>query len=227
VKVTDDTCDDPPVLTSTNGNTSTQTLDPGDRWTYACSHKTPAADADCEQTVVTNTATATWTVDASVVSDDGSITTTVTCPDAPPEPPVPPTPQPGPTPPPVPPLPGPSPSPEPPFLPPGPRPPDAGRAGTSGVTASNVNCIARASQIQLTGERMSTIRVSVDGRRLGTREIRLLQRRVLPLNRIFSPGRHRLTIRVTFEPGSATAPTTLTRTIIVCDRAPQAPRVTG
>ena len=90
-----------------------------------------------------------------------------------------------------------------------------------------MNCIARASQIQLTGERMSTIRVSVDGRRLGTREIRLLQRRVLPLNRIFSPGRHRLTIRVTFEPGSATAPTTLTRTIIVCDRAPQAPRVTG
>ena len=74
---------------------------------------------------------------------------------------------------------------------------------------------------------MSTIRVSVDGRRLGTREIRLLQQRVLPLNRIFSPGPHRLTIRVTFEEGSATAPATLTRTIVVCNSATQAPRVTG
>ena len=91
VNVTDNRCDDPPALTSKNGDTSPQTLDPGDTWTYACSHKTPAPDADCEQTVVTNTATATGTVDASIVTDDGSITTTVTCPDAPPEPPVPPT----------------------------------------------------------------------------------------------------------------------------------------
>lgn len=74
---------------------------------------------------------------------------------------------------------------------------------------------------------MGTTRISVDGRRLGTREIRLLQRRVLPLTRIFSPGRHRMTIRVAFEPGSATAPATLSRTIIVCSRATRAPRVTG
>jgi hypothetical protein len=75
---------------------------------------------------------------------------------------------------------------------------------------------------------MRTIRVDVDGRRLGTREIRLLQRRVLPLNRVFPAGRHRVTIRVTFEEGSATAPATLTRTFIVCSRGPTlAPRVTG
>jgi hypothetical protein len=81
--------------------------------------------------------------------------------------------------------------------------------------------------IQLTGQRMHTIEVSVDGRRLGTREIRLLQRRVFPLHRLFSPGRHRLTIRVRFEEGSATAPATLTRSFVVCSRATRAPRFTG
>ena len=43
-----------------------------------------------------------------------------------------------------------------------------------------------------------------------------------------SPARRsRLSIRVAFEPGSATAPATLTRTIVVCGRATRAPRVTG
>jgi hypothetical protein len=228
VNVTDDRCDDPPALTSKNGDTSAQTLDPGDTWTHACSHKTPEPGADCELTVVTNTATAAGTVNGSTVTDDGSITTTLTCPDVPPEPPVPPTPQPGPEPPPVPPLPGPAPPPEPPFVPPGPGPPAAGRAGFAGISTTNARCIVRASQVRLTGQRMSTIRISVDGRRLGTREVRLLQRRVLPLNRIFSAGRHRLTIRVTFEEGSATAPATLTRTLVVCSRAAtRAPGVTG
>ena len=235
VTVTDNRCDDPPALTTKNDDPSPQTLDAGDTWTYACSHETPAPGADCELTAITNTATATGIVDGFTVSDDGSITTTIACPDVPPEPPLPPTPQPGPDPPlppgpeppPISPLPGPSPPPEPPFVPPGPVTPAAGEAGRAGVTASNVRCITRASQVQLTGQRMRTIRVSVDGRRLGTREIRLLQRRVLPLNRIFSPGRHRVSIRVAFEPGSATAPATLTRTIIVCSRATRAPRVTG
>ena len=137
VNVTDNRCDDPPALTSKNGDTSPQTLDPGDTWTYACSYKTAEPGADCEQTVVTNTATATGTVGRSTVTDDGSITTTVVCPDVPPEPPLPPTPQPGPAPPPVPPLPGPSPPPEPPFVPPGPsrrtrarRPPRASPRAT-------------------------------------------------------------------------------------------------
>ena len=93
VNVTDNRCDDPPALTSKNGDTSPQTLDPGDTWTYACSHETPAPGADCEQTAITNTATATGTVNGSTVTDDGSITTTVACPDVPPEPPLPPTPR--------------------------------------------------------------------------------------------------------------------------------------
>jgi hypothetical protein len=112
-------------------------------------------------------------------------------------------------------------------VPPGPVTPDAGEAGTASVTATNARCIRRASQVQLTGQRLGRIRVSVDGRRLATQAIRLLQRRVIPLDRIFSPGIHRLTIRVTFEQGSATAPVTLTRTITVCSRAARAPRVTG
>ena len=63
VNVTDNRCDDPPALAGKNGDTSPQTLDPGDTWTYACSYKTPAPGADCEQAVVINTATATGTVD--------------------------------------------------------------------------------------------------------------------------------------------------------------------
>jgi len=97
-----------------------------------------------------------------------------------------------------------------------------------GISASNARCITRATQVQLAGQRIGRIGVSLDGRRIATRTLRLLQRRTTPFTRIFSPGRHRLTVRVTFEPGSATAPVTLTRTITVCGRASRAaPRVTG
>jgi hypothetical protein len=226
VKVRDDRCDDTPELSDKNGDTSPDTLDPGDTWTYACSHRTPEPDADCAQAVVTNTATATGTANGSTVQDDGQLTTVLTCPEEPVDP-VFPIPDPGPEPPFVPPLPGPAPSPDPPFVPPGPRPPDAGAAGTASVSASNVRCVSRASQVQFTGERVRTIRVSVDGRRLGTQQLRLLQRRATPLTRLFAPGRHVLTIRVTYEEGSGTAPVTLRRTIVICGRAPRAPRVTG
>jgi hypothetical protein len=228
VEVTDSKCDDPPELTTKNGDTSPQTLDPGDTWTYACSHKTAEPGDDCEIRLITNVATASGSVGGITVSDDGSITTTVGCPDVAPEPPIPPNPEPGPEPPVVPPLPSPAPSPVVPDTPPGPVPPPAGEAGIAGVTASSARCIVRASQIQLSGTRMSRATVSVDGRRLSSRTIALLQRRATLLSRIFSPGRHRLTVRVAFEPGSGTAPVTLTRTITVCGPASRAlPRVTG
>jgi hypothetical protein len=230
VKVADNTCDDPPELSSKGGDGSPDTLDPGDTWTYRCSHKTAEPAADCETTAVTNTATASATAGGVDVSDDGRITTTVNCPDVP-EPPLPPDPGPNPEPPPSPlpePLPGPLPSPVLPFVPPGPTPPNAGEGGIAGISASNVRCITRASQIRLTGQRMGRITVSDNGRRVGTRTLQLLQRRVIPLTRVFSPGHHRLTIRVTFEPGSGTAPVTLTRTVTVCGRSSRAaPRVTG
>jgi hypothetical protein len=124
----------------------------------------------------------------------------------------------------VPPLPGPAPGPP---APPGPAPPDAGEGGFAGISASNARCVRRASQIQLLGGRMSRIAVSVDGRRIGSRTLRVLQRRTTPLTRFFAPGRYVLSVRVTFEPGSATAPVTLTRQITVCGSRAQRPRVTG
>jgi len=225
VEVTDKGCDDPPKLTTRNGDTSPDTLDPGDTWTYACSRTTAAAGDDCEVVAFTNVADVTGSVGGITVSDNGSVTTTIACPDKPPDPPIPPTPEPGPEPPVVPPL--PSPSPSPPVVPPGPQPPTAGAAGVAGISTSNVRCISRASQIHLTGERMHVLSVSVDGRPLRTRVVRLLARRVIPLTRVIAPGRYVLSIRVSFERGSATAPVTLTRAITVCGRAAAAPRVTG
>jgi hypothetical protein len=227
IKVTDEGCDDPPKLTTKNGDTSPETLDPGDTWTYACSRTTQEAGADCEVVAFTNVADVTGSVGGITVSDDGSVTTTIDCPEQPPDPPIPPTPEPGPEPPVVPPLPGPSPSPSPPVVPPGPGPPTAGAAGVAGISTSNVRCISRASQIHLTGARMRVLSVTVDGRPLRTRVVRLLARRVIPLTRVFAPGRYVLSIRVSFERGSATAPVTLTRAITVCGRAAAAPRVTG
>jgi hypothetical protein len=112
-------------------------------------------------------------------------------------------------------------------VPPGPTPPEAGEAGAAGVTASGARCINRASELQLTGQRMRRITVSVNGRRIADRTLRLLLRRTAPVQRVLAPGRHRLVIRVTFEPGSGTPPVTLARTITVCREASRPPRVTG
>jgi hypothetical protein len=225
VKLTDKHCDDPPELTSKNGDASPGTLDPGDRWSYACTHKTAEPTADCEATRFSNTVDVSGAVGGITVTDDDTIYTTLRCPDAPPDPPIPaPTPEPEPAPGPDP-LPGPAPSP---IIPPGPTPPDAGAGGVAGISASNARCISRASQIRLTGERVSVLSVSVNGRRIAIQKLRLLQRRSFPLTRIFAPGRYVLAIRVTFERGSGTAPVTLTRTITVCGTAARAaPRVTG
>lgn len=105
--------------------------------------------------------------------------------------------------------------------------PDAGTGGIAGIIASSARCITRASELRLSGQRIGRYRVSVNGRLLATRTLRLLQRRSFPLTRIFAPGRYVLTIRVTFERGSGTAPVTLTRTVTICGRAARAPRVTG
>ena len=49
VNVTDALCEAPPLLVSTNGDTTPGQLDPGDRWTYVCSVQTQVG-----QTVVDN-----------------------------------------------------------------------------------------------------------------------------------------------------------------------------
>jgi hypothetical protein len=54
VVVKDPGCDDQPTLTSKNGDTSPGSLNPGDTWTYVCSHKTETSDSN-----YVNTATVT------------------------------------------------------------------------------------------------------------------------------------------------------------------------
>ena len=228
VRVSDDTCDDPPTLAgkadADGEDGSPRTLDPGDTWTYECSYDTPTAGADCEQTVVTNTATAAGSAGGATVSDTASITTTLRCPDQPPEPPLP-----GPEPP----LPGPFPNPGPapplpvaPVAPPGPVPPAAGVAGAASFTGPR-GCLTRVSQLRLTGVRMDRFHVSVDGRPQSTRKLAILQRRATPLSRAFSPGRHVVAVRVVFQPGSDSATVTLRRIVSVCPTRARAPRFTG
>ena len=227
VRVSDDRCDDAPVLTGKSGaggaDGSPGTLDPGDTWAYECSHATPAARADCALTVVTNTATASGTAGGTTVSDTSSVRTSLRCPDQPPEPPVPdPGPVPGPFPNPSP----PPPTPVAPVSPPGPVPPIGGVAGAASVNRPS-GCITRVSQLQLTGVRMDRVRVSVDGRPQSTRKLAILQERLTPLSRVFSPGRHVVTLRVVFQPGSDSAAVTLRRVVTVCPRRATLPRFTG
>ena len=57
VVVTDPRCDGAPGLVSTNGDPSPEALNPGDTWTYTCTHQTSAADGSS----VPNTADVTGT----------------------------------------------------------------------------------------------------------------------------------------------------------------------
>jgi hypothetical protein len=216
VKVGDDQCDQPPALADKAGpggaDASPGTLDPGDTWTYRCSTTTTAPTAACTLSTVTNTATATATADGITVRHDDSITTTLNCPDQPPQPPLPP-PTPGPTPP------GPAPSPSPvtgaSVAPSGPQPPAAGRLGVAGLRVRG-GCVRRASQVRLVGTRIARIAVSVDGRPVSDRTLAILQRGATLLDRLFGAGRHRVTVRVTFQRGSGAPPQTLRRTVTVC-----------
>ena len=228
VDVRDDTCDDPPALVDkadANGNDTTpQTLDPGDTWTYECAHRTRAPTAGCSLTAVTNTATAHGAAGDTAVSDDASITTTLNCPGQPPEPPLPPPEPPGPQPPT--PAPNPGAGAPPAIAASGPAPPTAGAAAVAGLTVSG-GCVSRPSQLQLTGTRISRILAFVSGHLERRETLRILQRRALPLLRLPAPGRHRVSVRVAFDRGSGTPPVTLTRTITICARAAPAPHFTG
>src|SRR5262249_58698647 len=127
----------------------------------------------------------------------------------PPQPPIPePTPEPTPVPPtptPIPP-PSPSPTPLPPFIPIVPTPPPAGQAAVAGIRVGRAVCITHASQVQLEGTHITDVLLRVDGRVVRRETLRILQRSTTPLTRLFGPGRHVLTIRLSFEKGSATPP---------------------
>ena len=220
VEVGDPACDDPPALGTkldADGTDDTPaTLDPGDTWIYRCSNATTAPTADCTASLVINTATATGEGGGVIVSDDDSIDTTLECPDKPPEPPLPIPPEP--TPPGL--APNPAPTPPAPIVPPGPTPPDAGDLGVAGIHVRGA-CVTHISQVRLSGTNINDIRVTVDGRLVRRQKLRILQRNALPLRRLYGPGRHRVTVRVTFHRGAGGPPVTLTRTITVCRPRPR------
>ncbi len=223
VQVSDPACDEPPALVAKAGqhgkDRSPRTLDPGDTWTYQCSHKTAAPPSDCTPTTVTNTATASAIAKRTTVRDDASITTTLDCPGQPPQPPVPPPTPPGPPPP----TPTPNPGPTPPaaVTPPGPTPPPAG-ATAAGLRFPR-GCLSRPSQVQLVGFRIDSIRVSLDARPVREATLQILQQRALLLPRLPRPGSHHVSVHITFQPGSGRAPLTLTHTITVCPPPPPSP----
>ena len=221
VKVSDPACDQPPALVGkadVSGNDrSPRTLDPGDTWTYQCSHKTTAPPPNCTPSTLTNTATATAAAKGATVRDRASITTTLDCPGQPPQPPFPPPIPPGPPPPT--PIPNPGPTPPAPVAPPGPTPSPAGTIGMAGLRVPR-GCVARLSDVQLVGIHINGIRVSVDGRRVRLATLRILQQRASLLPQPFRPGRHRVSVHVTFQPGSGGPPVTLTHTVTICRPPP-------
>ena len=104
-----------------------------------------------------------------------------------------------------------------PVAPAGPPPPTAGQAGVASLTVRR-GCLAGLQNAQAAGTRISQLRISVDGRPFRRVDLQILQRRASLPQAAPSPGRHRLTIRVSFQPGSGTPPVTLTRNIGVCPR---------
>jgi uncharacterized repeat protein (TIGR01451 family) len=77
VHVKDEQCDDPPVRNSTGGDTTPQSLDPGDAWIYTCQRTTERVDPDeCERGVANNTASVT----APDASNDDTAKTDLLCP---------------------------------------------------------------------------------------------------------------------------------------------------
>ena len=221
VKVTDPACDQPPALVGkvdVSGNDSSpRTLDPGDTWTYQCSHKTAPPHSNCTPSTATNTATATAAAKGTTVRDHASITTTLDCPGEPPQPPLPPPTPPGPPPPT--PIPNPGPTPPAPVAPPGPTPPPAGTIGMAGLRLPH-GCLARLSQVQLVGTRINRIQVSVDGQQVRPATLRILQQRASLPPQPFRPGRHRVSVHVTFQPGAGGPPVTLTHTVTICSPPP-------
>jgi hypothetical protein len=242
VKVSDPACDHPPELVDTSDGSgpdgTPKSLDPGDLWTYSCSRKTDEPGKDCALSVVRNTATAEGTAGGSTVEDSSTIVTALTCPDVPPPDPPDPEPEPPepihPVVPPQPPDPGPltpvvpdQPRHPSAVVPPVPRPPKAGTGGVAGLVRSRLGrCVERVPRLRLRGARIGRLVVRVDGRVVQRLRSGPLQRRLtIRRHRGLDPGRHRVTVRVTFRLGSGTPPVTLTRRLTIC--RPVLPRFTG
>jgi hypothetical protein len=214
VVVTDENCDQRPVLDSKGNDSTPSTLDPGDTWTYTCSQQTTDGK-NCDPTRVNNTGEVSGTAGGTTVTDEDSISTIILCPDQP-KPPIP-----------VPSGPGPGP-PSGAVVPPGPRPPNAGAAAVAGLLAKKATqgCIAtRVPRVVFRGTRIRRVRVFVNGREDRRLTVRTLQRLVFRPRVQRPPGTYRLRVRVVFQRGSGTPPLTLRGRIAICGRV--APRFTG
>ena len=108
------------------------------------------------------------------------------------------------------------------IAPSGPHPPTAGAAASRASRRVEAACRAppKSSSPEPASAASSSSSTDASTRR---DTLRILQRRALPLLRLPAPGRHRVSIRVTFERGSGTPPVTLTRTITICARPAPCP----
>ncbi len=211
VKVTDEQCDNPPRRVSPIEDQTPGMLDPGDRWLYRCRNSTAPAGDDCEPTRVLNEAEVRARARGRTVSDDTTFPTILLCPDNP-VPPIPP----------IPPTPGPEPEP---VVPPGPTPPDAGSAGIAGLIFERTvqGCIGRrVPRVNLSGVRIASVRIYVDGRFIRGLTLKVLQRRHRPRVTLAPGQRYRIRVRVTFQRGTDSPPVTLIGTIRTCARPPAA-----
>ena len=80
-------------------------------------------------------------------------------------------------------------------------------------------CISRLSQVQLIGIRINRIQVALDSQQVRHATLGILQQRASLLPRLPGPGRHRVSVHITFQPGSGLPPLTLNDTVTIC-RAP-------
>jgi hypothetical protein len=95
-----------------------------------------------------------------------------------------------------------------------------GNARLSGLPAS---CVLRGFRLQVRGRLISSVRFSLDGRRLNARTLRRSKQYAAMVS--LSPGKHQLTIRVSFRRSSHTRVRTLRRTVLGCPVKP--PKFTG
>jgi hypothetical protein len=218
VDVSDDRCDDPPELAEkqdgSGADDSPDTLDPGDTWVYRCVIRTAEPGDDCEPFRIDNMGTVTARAAEATVDDEDSASTILLCP-SPPFPDVDP-----PITPPQPDVPGP-------VAPPGRAPPQAGVAGVASLRfrQATSGCIrGRVPRLDFSGTRIRRVRVFVNGRLFRALTVRTLQRRLTPRVTI-PPGRYRVTVLVTFQPGAGTPPVRLSRIVRIC--AAGQPRFTG
>jgi len=216
VTVTDALCEAPPVLTTTNGDTSPGQLDPGDTWTYTCTVRTLAG-----QTVVDNVGvvTATDSYGGQDVTDSDPASTVLTAP--PVELPAPVTP-PAPV---APPAPA-----EPPATPVTGQSTDVpGRPTGTARLSGNSRCVSKAFSARVTGRGIAQVQFLLDGKHLKT--VKSAPGRAVFKVRITPSGSatksHRVTARVSFKRSANTRARTMRFVYVGCPRQAIKPPFAG